>query len=327
MTLRQVRIRKVNKIDYLIISSTIDYSTDLVCFRLLSDNKKFYRLNRDEFKEHEIEVDIDKKYMKIVTNREEYHADLECLKGIYFRAPVFLRTQTKKELTLDEQLERNQWSAFLRNLIIFQNAQWINNPVDIYRAENKMYQLCLAEKCGLKIPKTSVANTISESIEKERDYVVKSLDTALFYDLQKNKEMFTYSNVIKGEELTQYDLTQAPVFIQEFLNPKVDCRVTYVGGKMFPVKIQINSKGIYGDWRFYKEELDYIPFELPPNIKYSITKLMDMLQLNFGGIDLALVNGEYYFIEVNPTGEWGWLEVKTHTPISVAIKKTLCRES
>jgi len=317
----------VNKIDYLIISSTIDYSTDLVCFRLLSDNKKFYRLNRDEFKEHEIEVDIDKKYMKIVTNREEYHADLECLKGIYFRAPVFLRTQTKKELTLDEQLERNQWSAFLRNLIIFQNAQWINNPVDIYRAENKMYQLCLAEKCGLKIPKTSVANTISESIEKERDYVVKSLDTALFYDLQKNKEMFTYSNVIKGEELTQYDLTQAPVFIQEFLNPKVDCRVTYVGGKMFPVKIQINSKGIYGDWRFYKEELDYIPFELPPNIKYSITKLMDMLQLNFGGIDLALVNGEYYFIEVNPTGEWGWLEVKTHTPISVAIKKTLCRES
>lgn len=317
----------MNKIDYLIISSTIDYSTDLVCFRLLSDNKKFYRLNRDEFKEHEIEVDIDKKYMKIVTNREEYHADLECLKGIYFRAPVFLRTQTKKELTLDEQLERNQWSAFLRNLIIFQNAQWINNPVDIYRAENKMYQLCLAEKCGLKIPKTSVANTISESIEKERDYVVKSLDTALFYDLQKNKEMFTYSNVIKGEELTQYDLTQAPVFIQEFLNPKVDCRVTYVGGKMFPVKIQINSKGIYGDWRFYKEELDYIPFELPPNIKYSITKLMDMLQLNFGGIDLALVNGEYYFIEVNPTGEWGWLEVKTHTPISVAIKKTLCRES
>lgn len=97
--------------------------------------------------------------------------------------------------------------------------------------------------------------------------------------------------------------------------------MTYVGGKMFPVKIQINSKGIYGDWRFYKEELDYIPFELPPNIKYSITKLMDMLQLNFGGIDLALVNGEYYFIEVNPTGEWGWLEVKTHTPISVAIKR------
>ena len=37
---------------------------------------------------------------------------------------------------------------------------------------------------------------------------------------------------------------------------------------------------------------------------------MDELGLTFGGIDLALCGDEFYFIEVNPTGEWGWL-VKT----------------
>ena len=54
--------------------------------------------------------------------------------------------------------------------------------------------------------------------------------------MENNKEMFTYSNVVSGSELNEYDLTSAPIFIQEFLNPKIDCRVTYVQGKLFPVK-------------------------------------------------------------------------------------------
>ena len=137
----------MNNIKYLIISSTIDFSTDLVCYRLLANNRNFYRLNRDEFSKHEIEVDLQKKYMRIVIDNVEYYADFEKLEGIYFRAPVFLRTQSKNKLSLDEQLERNQWSSFLRNLIVFRNAVWINNPVDIYRAENKMYQLSIAEEC------------------------------------------------------------------------------------------------------------------------------------------------------------------------------------
>lgn len=317
----------MNNIEYLVISSTIDFSTDLVCYRLLSDNKNFYRLNRDEFVKHEIEVDLQKKYMRIAIDNKEYIADFERLKGIYFRAPVFLRTQSKKELTLNEQLERNQWSSFLRNLIVFQDAIWINNPVDVYRAENKMYQLCIAQECGFKIPKTNVTNSSDIQIDDEKEYIVKSLDTALFYDLDNNREMFTYSNVVRGSELKEYDLSQAPIFVQEFLQPKVDCRITYVSGKFFSVKIQKENVGVYGDWRFYKERLDYIPFDLPENVKCAITKLMDRLHLNFGGIDLALVNGEYYFIEVNPTGEWGWLEVKTNMQISLAIEETLCGEA
>lgn len=315
----------MNRIKYLIISSTIDFSTDLVCYRLLSDNKEFYRLNRDEFAKHEIQIDLQKRYMQIIIDDKKYCAEFDGLEGIYFRAPVFLRTQSKKELSLEEQLERNQWSSFLRNLIIFQQAIWINNPVDVYRAENKMYQLIKAGECGFDIPKTLVTNTSNIDIE-EKELVIKALDTALFYDLKNNKEMFTYSNVVKDFELKEYNLRQAPIFVQEFLEPKIDCRITFIKGKLFSVKIQKDNKGVYGDWRFYKEELEYIPFQLPENIEYAITKLMHELNLNFGGIDLVYSNGRYYFIEVNPTGEWGWLEVKTGMKISSAIKAALCGE-
>ena len=316
----------MNDVEYLIISSTIDFSTDLVCYQLMMSGEKFYRLNRDEFIKHNIVVDLQKKSMMISIEDEEYNIQFEQLKGVFYRAPVFLRIQAKAELSVQEQLERNQWSSFLRNLIIFQNANWINNPVYTYRAENKMFQLCVAESCGLQIPKTYVSNISVNMLEREKKYIVKSLDTALFYDTQNNKEMFTYSNVVSGEELQDYELASAPIIIQEFLNPKVDCRVTYIQGKLFPVKILQNGEGLYGDWRLRKDELEYVPFQLPPNISVAICKLMQKLEIQFGGIDLAIVGEKYFFIEVNPTGEWGWLEIKTGMQISQTIKKALCGE-
>lgn len=316
----------MNDVEYLIISSTIDFSTDLVCYQLMMSGEKFYRLNRDEFIKHNIVVDLQKKSMMISIEDEEYNIQFEQLKGVFYRAPVFLRTQAKGELSVQEQLERNQWSSFLRNLIIFQNVNWINNPVYTYRAENKMFQLCVAESCGLQIPKTYVSNISVNMLEREKKYIVKSLDTALFYDTQNNKEMFTYSNVVSGEELQDYELASAPIIIQEFLNPKVDCRVTYIQGKLFPVKILQNGEGLYGDWRLRKDELEYVPFQLPPNISVAICKLMQKLEIQFGGIDLAIVGEKYFFIEVNPTGEWGWLEIKTGMQISQTIKKALCGE-
>lgn len=214
----------MNKIDYLIVSSTIDFSTDMVCYRLLEDNEKFYRLNRDEFLKHKIVVDLQNEVMIISIDGEEYEAQFEHLKGIFFRAPVFLRTQSKKELSVQEQLERNQWSSFLRNLIVFKNANWINNPVSTYRAENKIFQLCIAKEYGLEVPVTYISNCTDFNLESDKKYIVKSLDTALFYDMENNKEMFTYSNVVSGSELNEYDLTSAPIFIQEFLNPKIACK-------------------------------------------------------------------------------------------------------
>lgn len=48
----------MNEIDYLVISSSIDFSTDLVCYQLSQNNKRYYRLNRDEFLKHKISIDV-----------------------------------------------------------------------------------------------------------------------------------------------------------------------------------------------------------------------------------------------------------------------------
>lgn len=46
---------------------------------------------------------------------------------------------------------------------------------------------------------------------------------------------------------------------------------------------------------------------------------MGKLKLQFGGIDLIYMKDTYYFIEVNPTGEWGWLLNSAGMRIDIAI--------
>ena len=51
---------------------------------------------------------------------------------------------------------------------------------------------------------------------------------------------------------------------------------------------------------------------------------MHALGLVYGAIDMRLTpNGEYVFLEVNPAGQWLFIEQATGQPISAAIAEAL----
>lgn len=307
----------MNSIRHLIVSNTIDFSTDLICLELKNRNESYLRINRDKFNDYQIIYKLEENQIDITIEDSNYIIDENYLESVFFRAPVFLRSG--KVYTVSEQLYRSQWSAFIRNLIVFDKCKWINHPVDTYRAENKMYQLKLAQDIGLITPKTWICNYASDEIFSDTtEYIVKSLDTALFHD--GDIELFTYSTVVTGLELKQSNLSSAPIIIQEYLKDKIDIRVTVIGDKLFPVQITKNGLGIEDDWRKTpKESLTYTSCILPNEVSSNLIRLMKKLNLQFGGVDLIYFNDEYYFIEVNPTGEWGWLKFSTETNLEKEI--------
>ena len=162
------------------------------------------------------------------------------------------------------------------------------------------------------------------AIKKETKYAIKTLDPGLLKT--DDKEAFIYTNIVTGGELIKNNLRSAPVVIQEYLFPKLDIRVTVVGRKVFAVKILRQGKKIDGDWRrIKKEELEYIPIKLPDDISQLCINLVKKLGLIFGAIDLAFANGEYYFLEINPTGEWAWLVNSVNFPIHKEIAYLLAQ--
>ena len=305
MILKPGRIVRVNEIEILIISDKFDFSTDLVCLELSKGNGKYLRINRDEFSKYEVLFDIDKEFLKILFNGEEYLISEESLRSIYYRAPIYLRDIYKPNISEEDQLFRTQWTAFIRNLIYFDQVKWVNSPTATFEAENKLIQLRNAIRLGFLCPPTKVVNTAKTHIDQEKAYIVKTLDSGVLRI--EDKEAFIYSNKIRGSELTRSYLSSAPLILQDYVSPKIDIRVTVIGRKIFSVRILKNGSGIEGDWRMEKNDVQYESFDLPDSVEKKCFELMESLNLNFGAIDLIESDGSFYFLEINPTGEWGWL--------------------
>lgn len=292
-------------VDYLVASSLYDFSTDLVVQELERRNAKYVRLNRENLENYRLTLDVHEASLEVKVGGANYRVTSD-LKAVYYRQPIFLRNTPGESLSIDEQLSRSQWMGFLRSLAIFDEARWMNPLSATYLAETKAYQLSAARKIGFKIPMTLIGNDFVRLKEMENRVIVKSLDTVLLRD--NNDCLFVYSTVESPSAFTDENVSAAPLTVQEYVSPKIDVRVTVIGRKLTAVTITSAGKGIAEDWRVVdRDAIEYTEVKLPPYIERQCLKLLEVLGLNFGAIDLVESNGNYYFIEVNPTGEWGWL--------------------
>jgi glutathione synthase/RimK-type ligase-like ATP-grasp enzyme len=99
--------------------------------------------------------------------------------------------------------------------------------------------------------------------------------------------------------------------------------VTVIEGSVFAASITRDGGEIAGDWRSDKSNLCYSSFSLPPDVERLCLKLVDRLGLRFGAIDLVQRSDDYFFLEINPTGEWAWLVDATGMKIDEAIAHAL----
>lgn len=291
----------------LIISNRYDFSSDFIAVELENQKIPYLRINRDELKDYVIEFDPLNPIIKGSFKNVTFCISKDKLKSIYFRAPTFLRDIFQDNINEEEQLIRSQWTAFVRSLSVFEDITWLNNPIDIYKAEIKPHQLYIANKIGFKVPSTIISN---RTLNIDYDYIaIKSIDTAIIN--LGEEEGFVYTELYKREEIKETKYS-SPFFIQQGLVPKLDIRVTVVENEVIAVKIfQKSNEKIDIDWRRLKEELKYEIIELPEQIKHLCIQFLKEFNLKFGGIDLVYHNNEYYFIEINPTGEWSWLQQNT----------------
>jgi glutathione synthase/RimK-type ligase-like ATP-grasp enzyme len=243
------------------------------------------------------------------------------LHSVWYRSPVFLRNSSGHD-TLQEQLRRSQWSAFLRSMMVFDDARWMNHPANTYVAEAKPYQLLMAKRCGFVVPQTVVGNDVRTVQSRfEEKVALKSVDTV--YLREGDDALFAYTSIIDVKDLMDESFHQVPLISQEFLSPKLDLRVTVVGRSVFAYKILVNGEAAPGDWRLHRrDELTYSPYSLPYDIERQCIELCSRLKLPFGAIDLVDSDGDITFIEINPTGEWAWLPNAADTA-GVAIAKWL----
>lgn len=198
-------------------------------------------------------------------------------------------------------------------------------------SNNRIQNFLFAEESGLKIPSSIITTSKKELLFFKKKYsriITKPIHNGHLYFEQDNKQYNCVGTVLLDDNtISNLDNFFCPSLFQEYIEKEVELRIFIVNKKMYPMAIfsQLDDQTKY-DFRNYNKSRPSrnVPFKIKKEIQEKLTKFMDKVGLNTGSIDLILTpENEYYFLEVNPTGQFGWVSADCNYYITREIAKIL----
>ena len=294
----------------LIITSSIDETASYI-IRRYSDLADFFRVNVDKFSEYRfcIENDgwsISDKYATI---------NSESIYSIYYRKPMLpdLRMYDPQYHLL---IQRDIISI-INGIVDSFGGRVITKPSILRKTENKVYQMIYASKHGWDIPKSYIGNDklISNEYTKSLS-IIKPLTTGKTYG--KNGWELYQTNIFRGIE---EDIDFTPVYLQHYIPKQYEVRITIIAKEVYAVRIDTKNKI---DWRLDYQNHKYTLIACPENVIRKCYQMMTDFNLIFGAFDFIVTpENEWIFLEVNPNGQWLWLEQSLSLDISKRILDNL----
>lgn len=267
---------------------------------------------------------------RLTLTNEEGEFDLREVTAIWHRR---VSLGARIPTALDKQFRNaslREVNAAAHGMLASLKAFRMDHLHHIRRAENKQLQLQVARELGLDIPRTLTTNdpaavrAFAKSCES--GMVTKMLSSFAIYD--EGKELVVFTNPVKPEDLEDLSgLSLCPATFQELLPKALEIRVTVVGQRVMAASIdsQVSTHAVH-DWRRDGARMieDWRHYQLPLEVEEKILRLMNYFSLNYGAIDIILTpEGKHIFLELNPCGEFFWLERFPGLPISDAIADVL----
>ncbi|EWT00378.1 hypothetical protein N865_16065 [Intrasporangium oryzae NRRL B-24470] len=194
------------------------------------------------------------------------------------------------------------------------SGTWIDHPTSIRRAENKLVQLRLAHEMGLSHPATLVtqdAARLCEFVAEHERVVAKVLRGT------NTAPLATVS--LDATRLPLESVRMAPTIFQEEVRGSSHLRVVVFGEAVYAFRIT----SPHLDWRPYTDTAVEL-VQLDPGVEMSLKRFLVALHLRMGSFDLKIKDdGEVVFLEVNPQGQFLFLQSKTGVDLATACAEYL----
>jgi glutathione synthase/RimK-type ligase-like ATP-grasp enzyme len=298
-----------------ILTSKDDIVSDLVVLKITSAGGDVLRLNTED--PYALTVAFSGTGGQWTITQGSRCADSENTSGVWYRRPGSKTLDFSPEV---EEFVQDQWTSALKGLSRIGHAIWVNDPFLTVAAENKILQLSVAKSCGFLTCSTVVTSQSSKVAEFYTESEGRAIVKALSSPWLQDSERFVFTNALTASNLPgEKEAALAPFITQELLSPKIDIRATVVGTTVLAAQIRTDTL----DWRVSDSPEGWSMHLLPTDVERKCLAVCRNLGLVFGAIDLVLCNEDYYFLEINPNGEWAWIEHQTCLDISGAITRTL----
>lgn len=316
----------------LIVTSRDDFTADYVIVRLKEDNIPYFRFNTEDLPtliKGAVAFPQCSWQLKDELNRIYSSKGFD---SVWYRRPKMAAVSPAIPTDYLPYIQEDSWFLVNGMLdLINETAVWISQPDKIRHAENKIYQLKVARDCGLRIPQTFIGNT-PEELNKfiraaegsgARQFIAKPIRSGRYF--LKNETRIFYTSKLPSDCHPEA-VTGWPLIIQEQVPKKHDIRVTVFNKKVFSVAVRIDAPDSLEqlDWRRAISRAEYVPIALPDSIVDKLLLMLNVMGLSFGAFDLIETEDhEFIFLEINPNGQWAWIEEKTGLPMRDALINSL----
>jgi glutathione synthase/RimK-type ligase-like ATP-grasp enzyme len=227
-----------------------------------------------------------------------------------------LTQPTHRQFALSESHEAfaGLWQAL--------DAVWVNHPSKDEVAHRKAYQLKVAQAVGFTIPKTLVSNDPTAVTDFIR---ALGQGNVIFKAFSATEQEWRETRLLKAEEQALLEnVKYAPVIFQEYIEAVYDLRITVVGNDIFPAAIHSQETTYKVDFRMDIAHARIEKVTIPSDVNIKILELMKRLGLRYGAIDMRLSpKGHYVFLEINPAGQWLFIEERSGQPITSHVAHLL----
>jgi MvdD family ATP-grasp ribosomal peptide maturase len=315
----------------IITHSNDNESISLVMDAITERGGDAYRFDTDLFPTRTcLNIEYSGSQNRCLLTSDDYELDLSTVTALWYRRVAIGHRIPR---TMDVQLRRtsiDESRATVQGMIASLDAFHLDPVYRLRRAENKQLQLRVARELGMDIPRTLMTNDPAAVRRFAREctggMVMKTLSSFAIYEQGEQKVVFT--SPVQSQDLDHLeDLRYCPATFQEQVPKSLELRTTVVGDRVFTAAIdsQRSEKARF-DWRRDGLGLigDWEAYQLPAGVEESLLKLMRFFGLNYGAADFILTPaGRHVFLEVNPVGEFFWLEKHPGFPISATIADLL----
>ncbi|MGH7296857.1 MAG: MvdC/MvdD family ATP grasp protein [Polyangiaceae bacterium] len=256
----------------------------------------------------------------------------------------------------EQRFVENESAAF--HLAAYEHApcNWINDWRAERDASSKALQLQVAVQEGFRVPKTLITNdplAVREFVDFiDGPVLFKSLagtapTTMDYTDKIKrwlgrrapklaapradrlNDAPIAFSELLSAKHLSKIDSVRVcPTVFQEYIAKKHELRVTIVGSDIFAAEIHSqDDRATRVDFRRFaltRRVPKHRKANLRPATAERLLRTMRRLRLSFGCADLIVTpDGEDVFLEINPSGQWQWVQQHTGLAIDDALADML----
>lgn len=181
-------------------------------------------------------------------------------------------------------------------------------------ADAKSCQLDLASSIGLNVPKTLISNNYKEVIEFSKRIgktIYKPFNPFFWHSASTGQHRIAATMILDNlDDIQEESIALTPGIYQEYIDKDYELRVTVIGDQIFAAKIGKNEGRAFVDWRFniYDSQAVVEETELSDDLKRKIFVLISELGLKYGCLDFAVIGEKPYFLEVNPSGQFLFIE-------------------